>query len=245
MNLNGVKVLLTGGTSGIGLKTVEALVREGAKVVVVARDEAKLERLHQTHVLAGAYACDLAQPAEVLKIGVELGRVHPDLMVLINNAAIQHNILFDSEHSTPESIEYEMRTNFLAPLLLTRALLPTLKQQQEAAIINITSGLALVPKRSAAVYCGTKGGLRIFTQALRNQLQGSRIRVIEVLPPVVDTPMTAGRGRLKLSPERVADATVGALRGRLDEVHVEKTKILHWLSRVSPTAARSLMKRMG
>lgn len=170
---------------------------------------------------------------------------HPDIQILINNAGIQNNILFDDEHSTSKAIEKEVHINCLAPLLLTRILLPMLRSQVEASIVNITSGLALVPKTNSAVYCGSKGGLRTFTQSLRNQLANSSIRVIEILPPVVETDMTAGRGKNKLPPARVATDIVKAIKRGSNEVYVSKTKILYWLARISPYIAHQIMKKTG
>lgn len=245
MDLRGVKVLITGGTSGIGLATVEALLREEASVIVVARDKNKLVALDNKHDLAGIYSCDLSNSKALITLGEQLVNDHPDLQVLINNAGIQNNIMFDSDESTTHKIEYEMQTNFLAPLLLIRTLLPVLKKQQEAVILNVTTGLALVPKTNSAVYCGTKGGLRIFTQALRNQLPESNVRIIEILPPVVETPMTLGRGSNKLHPDKVAAAILSSIKGRANEVYVSKTKLLYWLARLSPAIARNMMRRLG
>jgi uncharacterized oxidoreductase len=245
MELKGVKVLITGGTSGIGLAAVQALVREEAKIIMVARDERKLKEMKEKYRIADTYTCELADAEHILKVSEQIINNHPDLQVLINNAGIQYNLHFDAAESTPDRIEQEIRVNFLAPLLLIRTLLPLLRKQREAAILNVTTGLALAPKTSSAVYCGTKGGLRLFSQGLRNQLEGTKIRVIEVLPPVVDTPMTAGRGRNKLSPDRVAKEIVKALRGRKDEVYISITRLLYWLMRLSPALARKIMKKLG
>ncbi|MFC4098800.1 SDR family oxidoreductase [Paenibacillus xanthanilyticus] len=245
MELHGAKVLITGGTSGIGRKTVDLLAKENANVIVVARDQHKLDRLWAEGAIAGAYCCDLADPQAVVLLAEKLAVDHPDLQVLINNAGLQHNVGFDEDASTPQTIREELNTNLLAPLLLIRVLLPTLVKQTQAAIVNVTTGLALVPKTSSAVYCGTKGGLRIFTKALQNQLEGTSIRAIEILPPVVDTPMTAGRGTNKMAPDKVANEIVHAIKGKRDEVFVGKTKLLHWVSRLSPGMARRIMKRLG
>lgn len=156
------------------------------------------------------------------------------------------NVGFDEDASTPQSIEDELNTNLLAPLLLLiRVLMPTLAKQTQAAIVNVTTGLAIVPKTSSAVYCGSKGGLRMFTKTLQNQFEGTAIRIIEVLPPVVDTPMTAGRGRNKISPDAVANDIVKAIKGNRNEILVGKTKLLYWVSRISPSMARRIMKRLG
>lgn len=245
MKLNGVKVVLTGGTSGIGRKTLEMLVKQNAKVIVVARDNKKLGRLLKEGLLVGAYCCDLANPNEVQQLAERIAAEHPDVQILINNAGVQQNIVFDDAASTPHTITDELNTNLLAPILLTRVLLPILAKHAEAAIVNVTTGLAIVPKTSSAVYCGSKGGLRIFTKALQNQLEGTSIRAIEILPPVVDTPMTAGRGRNKITPDVVALEIVKAIRGNQDEVFVGKTKLLFWISRISPSMARRIMKKLG
>ncbi len=84
----------------------------------------------------------------------------------------------------------------------------------------MSSGLALVPKYKSAVYCGTKGGLHIFSKALRIQYDPQTLRVIEILPTVVDTPMTAGRGRKKISPEMVAKKTIDAIINHKKEVYL-------------------------
>lgn len=245
MELQGVKVLITGGTSGIGRRTVELLRKENAQIIVVAKDPIKLNQLSEEGYVAGVYSCNLADPQAVSQLAEQLTYDHPDLQILINNAAIQYNIGFDDEASTPQLITDELNTNLLAPLLLTRILMPSLAKQKQAAIVNVTTGLALVPKVNSAVYCGSKGGLRIFTQALQNQLAGTSIRAIEIVPPVVDTPMTAGRGRNKLSPDRVAHEIIQAIKGNRDEILVGKSKLLHWVARVSPRMARRIMRKLG
>lgn len=247
MELNGVKVLITGGTSGIGRKTVDELIRKHAKVIVVARDQNKLNQLAETYMLHGIYRCDFADPESVIQLTEKLAIDHPDLQVLINNAAVQHNIRYDDKASTPHTIIDELHTNLLAPLLLIRLLLPILSNQTSAVIVNLTTGLALVPKTNSAVYCGTKGGLRIFTQSLQNQLEGTSTRVIEVLPPIVNTPMTDGRegASNKISPEKVAEEIIEAIQGRKNEVFVGKTKLLYWISRISPSLARKILKKSG
>jgi uncharacterized oxidoreductase len=124
---------------------------------------------------------------------------HSDTNVLINNAGIQLNYHFTEEQHLLNKIDQEINTNFIAPLKLISILLPTLKVNDNAAIVNVTSGLGLVPKKQAPVYCGTKAGLHIFTKSLRYQLQ--HVKVFELISPLVDTPMTAGRGKGKITPD--------------------------------------------
>ncbi|GAB3643540.1 SDR family NAD(P)-dependent oxidoreductase [Spirosoma arcticum] len=112
---------------------------------------------------------------------------HPRLNVLINNASVQYNYQFDTEPDALCKVDYEIRINLIAPTKL----IALLTANQDPAIVNMSSALGFVPKASAPVYDATKAGIHIFTQALRYQLPG--VRVMEVIPPLVDTPMTAGR----------------------------------------------------
>jgi len=245
MKCSSTKILVTGGTSGIGLEIVRALVKTGAKIIVISKSQEKLDLLQKQYMLEAVYSCDLSNPLEVSRVCTEVLRDHADLQVLINNAGTQQNAYLTDEVVTFESIQAEINLNFLAPIMMSKICLPLFLKQKEAAIVNITSGLALVPKTSSAVYCGTKGGLHIFSQGLRYHLEGTPVRLIEILPPVVDTAMTSGRGKNKLSPIKVADAIVKALENGPNEVYLSKTKLLLWMNRIAPPLAREIMKRFG
>jgi uncharacterized oxidoreductase len=127
---------------------------------------------------------------------------------------------------------------------LSAGLLPLLARQPSAALVNVTSGLALAPKRSAPVYCATKAAVRSFTRALRYQCEdgGLAVRVIEAIPPLVDTPMTAGRGRGKLSPERCAAEILAGVRRGAAEIPIGRTRLLRGLQRLSPALAYRIMR---
>jgi uncharacterized oxidoreductase len=99
--------------------------------------------------------------------------------------------------------------NLTAPIMLTRQSLPLIKRGTQPLILTVTSGYALLPARRAPIYSATKAGLRAFTQALRYQLENTGIRVVEILPPLVDTPITAALQKPKMSPEAVVEAITG------------------------------------
>ncbi len=101
-------------------------------------------------------------------------------------------------------IKHELEINLLGPILLTSQFLPNLVGKDEASVINVSSGLALVPKQSAPIYCAGKAGLHIFSKALRWQLESLNIKVFEIMPSLVDTPMTGGRGNGKISPKAIS-----------------------------------------
>jgi uncharacterized oxidoreductase len=162
---------------------------------------------------------------------------------LINNAGLQQLLDFREGGVTAEAIEREIATNLTAPIELTRLLLPALRERPEAMILNITSGLAVVPKASAPIYCATKAALRSFSKSLRWQLEGTSVRVVEALPPLVDTAMTTGRGTNKLTATECARLILrGVSRGHR-EIPVGQTRLLMALSRLSPALAEGVMRR--
>ena len=110
-------------------------------------------------------------------------------------------MLYRDDVSLPARLEQEVRVKLASPLAPTALLLDDLVRSGAAAIVNVSSLLALTPKRSVPVYCVTKAAIRNFSQALRYQLEPHpHVRAVEVLPPLVDTGMIEGRGRP--APER-------------------------------------------
>ena len=132
--------------------------------------------------------------------------------------------------------------NLQAPTQLIARLMPRLKARGEAMVVNVTSGLAVAPSM-AAVYCASKAGLRSYTQAIRAQLKGTGVRVIEALPPLVDTQMTAGRGQNKMSPQECARQIVAGMESGRETINVGMVKVLQLVHSISPALARSIMLR--
>ena len=123
---------------------------------------------------------------------------------------MQYNYDFAGSSEQLYRITHEIKVNLTAPLTLSSMLPPLMMRQPEAALVNVSSGLG--PKRSAPVYCGTKAGIHIFTKALGYQLEGTSVRVMEVIPSLVDTLMTDGRGRNKITADQLMNS-YGALPG--------------------------------
>ena len=130
-------------------------------------------------------------------------------------AAFSSGVLF-----TPVELVSTPGLNLNAPMHLIGHLLPSLLARPEAAIVNVTSGLAIAPRSGGPVYCATKAGLRSFTQALRHNLRGTKVHVIEALPPVVETAMTAARQTKKMPASECAAQIVDAIESNKDEANV-------------------------
>jgi short-subunit dehydrogenase involved in D-alanine esterification of teichoic acids len=242
MKLSHNTILITGGASGIGLAFAKLLHDNNNKIIVCGRNKTRLDKLKVQLPDIATYQCDLADETELNRLADTVLANHPDLNILINNAGVQYNFLFTEEQPHAGFASEEVTVNLLAPIQLTDRLLPNLMRQNNAAIINITSALAIAPKKCAAVYCATKSAMRSFTQALRYQLEDSSVSVFELIPSLVDTNMTRGRGDSKITPHTLASQALKAIASDKHEILIEKTKILYLLYRLMPFVAYRLLK---
>ncbi len=237
MMMENNSVLITGGGSGIGQALAVKLASEGCRVLVCGRNR---DMLRKTRELAGGkisfVVADLSTAGGRNAIVDAVVAQNHGLDILINNAGVQYKMDFCTENSPPvlsERIENEVNINFIAPIMLTNQLLGQITRPG-GRIVNVTSLLALHPKTSAPLYSATKAGLRSFTRSLRRQLTLESIKVVEVVPPLVETAMTRGRGRGKITPEQAAVEIVAGLKSGLCEIKVGKSKLVFLLNRIAP-----------
>ena len=240
MRLNKNKILITGATAGIGKALTDKFLELDNQIIAVGRNKKRLEGLSKSDKRIIPFKCDITKQDELDKLTVFIEQQHSDLNILINNAGIQYNYHLPDEHQLLYKIEHEINTNFLAPLRLIALMLPTLKENNNSAIVNVSSGLGLVPKMQAPVYCGTKAGIHIFSKSLRYQLE--KIKVFEIIPALVDTEMTAGRGKGKISPQQLVEEFIRAFKKNIYEVSIGKVKLLKFINRISPGLADKIMK---
>lgn len=139
--------------------------------------------------------------------------------------------------------DQEMAVNFVGPVELTWLLLPRLAQEQRAQVVFVTSGLALAPKSSSPVYCASKAALRSFVRSLRAQMQQADWSVLiqEALPPLVDTDMTQGRGKGKISAADAASQILAGVANGRAEIDVGATWLLRFILRLSPALGERIM----
>lgn len=247
MRIEGKLALVTGGSAGIGKEIALQLAAMGAKVIIVARDlkraEAVIARHPRSIMLLPA---DLSRSDEQERVVATVAERWPDLAILVNNAGIQINMPATCIGDGGRGTEFrsEIEVNLTAPMVLSFGLMPLLARQKEAAIVNISSGLAIAPKRTAPVYCASKAGLRIFSRALRYRCEDATpsIRVVDVIMAFVDTGMTRGRGAHKLSANIAARAVIEGIERERREVWVGKTRLLRIISRLSPALACRILR---
>lgn len=242
MKISDNTILITGGGSGIGLALAKAFAMRGNVVVVCGRNAKKLEAVRKQNPVIDTFLCDIASDQDQQRLVEYISQKYLNLNVLINNAGIQHNYDFSDHKNHISLIEEEVNINFLAHLKLTDRFLPLLMKHSSAAIVSVTSALALVPKQSAPIYCATKAAMHNFTKALRYQLEDTTVKVFEIIPALVDTDMTQGRGKSKITPEALATETLRGIESNTYEIRIEKTKLLFMLNRLLPAVAEKIIR---
>lgn len=242
MKLTGNTILITGGSSGIGLELARRFLALKNKVIITGRDREKLQSLQDQFPELDIFTGDLANEQALNELILFITKKHANLNILVNNAAVQYNYRFTDAADLSPKINYEIAVNLTAPVKLTGLLLPLLQQQENSAVVNVSSALFIAPKQTASVYCATKAALHSFTKTLRYQLENTNVRVFEIIPALIDTPMTAGRKQSKMPPEKLVDEFLHHFKKNTYEIYIGKTKLLKLINRLSPALAQRILK---
>jgi uncharacterized oxidoreductase len=233
MDFKGKTAIVTGGGAGLGLAITRALHGAGAHVVIVGRDKSRLDEVRAELKRVTAIRTDLLDRAERNKLVDTLHALDKPIDVLVNNAGLMQYFPLDSGAALM-SLDRELELDLHAPIHLATALLPHLLTRPEAAIINVTTGLVYAPFGAAPGYSAAKAGLHAFTRSLRWQTRHSKLRVVELLPPTIDTAMSAHYGGQKLDPKRVAGELLRGLSRNLTQIRPGQSKALYAMSRIAP-----------
>ncbi len=242
MRPGGNTALITDGASGIGLALARVLIENGNSVIVCGRDQARLDAA--CTVLPGltAIRADVADAASRRSLADEVTARFPSLNVLVNNAGSLHvSDLTGSSHV--QELEAEVLTNLVAPVALTSLLLPVLRSQPAATVVNVTTGYVFLPSARTAPYSATKSALHAITRSLRFQLRSTSVRVVEVMPPAVDTAMASHYAGSKMTSESVAKRIFRGLHRGDDEIVIGISRLARLLARIAPDTGFMLMNR--
>jgi uncharacterized oxidoreductase len=188
MNLKNNTILITGGTSGIGLEFAKQLLNLGNTVIITGRNQSKLDQTKKIYPALHIFNSDAGDAHAIANLHRQLLKEFPSINIIINNAGEMRKINLHNEQEL-ENITREIEINLCGPIRLIQHFLPDLKKQKNAAIINVTSGLALVPFPISPIYGATKAALHSYTKSLRIQLKQTGIRVFDLLAPATKTPL--------------------------------------------------------
>ena len=229
MDMAGNTILITGGGSGIGRGLAEAFHAAGNQVIVAGRRAGPLQEVTAANPGMRSAVLDLADPGSIAAFAARVGQDHPTLNVLVNNAGIMQVEDALADPFDLATAEATVATNLLGPIRLTAALLPHLRRQPAATVVNVTSGLAFVPRADTPTYSATKAAMHSYSQSLRFLLRNTAVQVIELAPPLVGTDLTPGqRDNPRAMPldDYVRESmALFAANGTAPEILVERVKL--------------------
>jgi uncharacterized oxidoreductase len=226
MNLTGNTIFITGGTSGIGRAYAEAFHKLGNQVIVSGRRKGHLAEVTKANPGMQAVELDVANPDSISANCKKLIADHPKLNAVINNAGVMYldDPSAEMDDAQTQSI---VATNLLGPIRVTSALIEHLKKQPAAYVMNVSSGLAFTPMSFTAVYCATKAAIHSYTMTLRYKLKDSTVKVVEIVPPWVQTDLLNSKDNPNAMPLADFIAESMKLLGTdADEILVERVKPL-------------------
>ncbi len=210
MQTSGQTILITGGGSGIGRALAEAFHRRGNQVIVAGRRQSALDEVARANPGIATAVLDVTSAQDIDRFTQQLARDYPQLDVLINNAGIMQAEDWRAETPDTTVAQATIATNLLAPILLTAGLLPLLRRQASSTVVNVSSGLAFLPRADTPTYSASKAAIHSFSESLRHQLQGTGVDVIEIAPPYVQTEL--------MSAQQAVDPRAMPLAEFIDEV---------------------------
>lgn len=223
MDITGNTILITGAATGIGLEAAKLFDQHGNRLIMVARNEDRLEREAARLKDAHTFACDISDADQVGRLVDYVRSEHGEINMIFLNAGVTNNYQLFGDEDMFEHASEEMATNYLSAVRLTQLFEPLLRDKPNAAIIITTSGVALVRDVQNPTYSATKAALHSLVLAMRLVLQktGSDIKVFELMAPLVDTPFSKDvNSDAKVPPAEVADALLTNLEQDVLEMHV-------------------------
>lgn len=191
MDITGNTILITGGGSGIGRALAEAFHAKGNKVVIAGRRQSVLDETTRANPGMTSAVLDIEDPAAIRDFAEQVRRDHPDLNVVIHNAGIMRPE--DVKSGDTDNAEATITTNLLGPIRLNAALIDHLQAQPKATVVTVSSGLAFMPLSLTPTYCATKAAIHSYTNSLRYQLKDTSVKVLEIVPPYVQTELMGER----------------------------------------------------
>jgi uncharacterized oxidoreductase len=242
VRISGRTVLITGGAGGIGRELARRFLRADGQVIVCGRSPERLAAAAAELPGLHTIVCDLTDLDSVDDMATEIEESYPGLDVLINNAAVT-SLLDVRQPDVPQLVQEQVDTNIMGTVHATWRLLPLLERQPDACLAIVTSGIAYAPAPDVFGYSLTKAALNSLTRSLRHVLKDTSIRVVEIVPPAVDTDMISQLDCKKMSVAAVGDRVMRGLTHNRSAIRMGQTHLTHVVNRVWPAGAEMLIQR--
>ncbi|MFC4651684.1 SDR family oxidoreductase [Lactococcus nasutitermitis] len=237
MELKNHTILITGGTSGIGLAFAQKFAELGNRVIITARNQEKLDKVLAENPDLTGFASDVSDEKSLTELSKFIVANFPDLDILLNSAGIMRAInLFDDELSLAE-LTAEVDTNLLGTIAVTQKFL-TVLSKNHGTVINVSSGLSNLADGAHPIYNLTKAGVHFYSDALREQAKhfGHDLRVVELVPPLVaETNLEAHSDTTAPNNMRLSDLieeTLTGLSKNAERIDAGFAKTLHTMGKV-------------
>ena len=243
MNINSNTILITGGTSGIGLELASKLIALGNTVIVTGRDQKKLDEVKKIFPNIHAFKCDVSKQDEIENLYKEVIKQFPNLNFLINNAGVVQELDFKNKEINLNEISSEIAINLTGSIQMVSLFSKHLQNRKSSTILNVSSALAFVPVAMTPVYSATKAAMHSFSQSLRIQLKETSVKVFEVAPPVIKTPLMDNlgydhvKGSNAMSTKELVEIIIKNLKDDAFEILPGQSKLLKLISRIAPNFA--------
>ncbi|TQL48207.1 short-subunit dehydrogenase involved in D-alanine esterification of teichoic acids [Homoserinimonas aerilata] len=192
MNITGNTIFIPGATSGIGLALAVELHGRGNTVIVGGRRAGLLDQIAAAHPGIRTVQIDTADAGSIATVSARVIAEHPDLNVLIAMAGIMRAEDWHTPAGFLDSAEAIVATNVLGPIRLIAAFVEHLQEQADSTIVTVSSGLAFVPLRHTPSYNAAKAAVHMLSESIRLQLADTTVKVVELVPPAVRTPLMPG-----------------------------------------------------
>lgn len=239
MELSNHTILITGGTSGFGLEFTKQLLALGNTVIITGRNQDKLDATKKQFPKVHTFQSDVSDPAAITALFEKVTMQFPKLNMLINNAGEMRKINLHDTSINLYDITREIEINLSGPVRMVQQFLPFLKTKERAAILNVTSGLAVVPFPVSPVYGATKAGLRSYTKSLRVQLKNTNVKVFDLMAPAANTPLNhkfadMGDAGPVMEADKLVAVAIKGIQNDMFEIRPGMAKVLYFMSRLAP-----------
>lgn len=248
MDLKNCTILVTGGTSGIGLELVKQLSEQGSTIIVTGRKQEALNETKKRFPKIHIFQSDVSDPQDIEHLYEKVTQQFPDLNMIVNNAGEMRLIDVLDASKDLENITREIDINLTGTIRMVHQFLPHLIRKPTAAIVNVSSAIAFMPYSTAPVYSASKAGVHAYSQALRLQLNKTSVKVFELVPPGVNTNLQNDwvlppNPRQMMDVDKLVSIVIKGLLNDTPEIKPFLVNVIKFLSRLMPNQLMKLGHR--